>query len=44
MNRSCNFILCGFLAGAVLSATAQQSAPAVPAPPPPAGTLAGHPD
>jgi hypothetical protein len=44
MNRSCNFILCGFLAGSVLSATAQQSAPAVPAPPPPVGTLAGHPD
>ena len=44
MNRSRNFILCGFLAGSVLSASAQQSAPAVPAPPPPVGTLAGHPD
>jgi hypothetical protein len=44
MNRSCNFILCGFLAGSVLSATAQQPVPAGPAPPPPAGTLAGHPD
>ena len=44
MNRSRNFILCGFLAGSVLSASAQQSAPAVPAPPPPVGTLAAHPD
>jgi hypothetical protein len=44
MNRSCNFILCGFLVGSVLSATAQQSAPTAPAPPPLVGTLAGHPD
>jgi len=44
MNRGCNFILCGFLVGSVLGATAQQSAPAVPAPPPLVGTLAGHPD
>jgi hypothetical protein len=44
MSRICNFILCGFLASSVLSATAQQSAPAAPAPPPVVGTLAGHPD
>jgi len=43
MNRSCNVILCVFLASSVLTATAQQSAPATPAPPP-VGTLAGHPD
>lgn len=44
MIRNCNFILCVFLAGSVLSATAQQPAPAAPVAPPPAGTLAGHPD
>jgi hypothetical protein len=41
---SCNLILCGYLAGSVLSASAQQCAPAAPAPPPLVGTLAGHPD
>ncbi len=44
MIRSCNLILCCFLAGLTLNATAQQSAPAASAPPPPVGTLAGHPD
>ena len=44
MNRGYNFIWCGFLVGSVLSATAQQSAPAATAPPPLVGTLAGHPD
>ena len=44
MIRSCNLILCCFLAGLTLNASAQQSAPAASAPPPPVGTLAGHPD
>jgi hypothetical protein len=44
MIRSCNLILCCFLMGLTLNASAQQSAPAAPAPPPPVGTLAGHPD
>jgi hypothetical protein len=44
MNRILNFILCGFLASSVLSATAQESATAALAPHPPVGTLAGHPD
>ncbi len=44
MIRSGNLILCCFLMGLTLSASAQQSAPAASAPPPPVGTLAGHPD
>jgi hypothetical protein len=44
MIRSCTFLLCFFLAGSLLTASAQQSSPAAPAPPPPVGTLAGHPD
>jgi len=44
VNRSCNLILSCFLLGLTLNASAQQSAPAAPAPPPPVGTLAGHPD
>ena len=44
MIRSCNLILCCFLVGLTLNASAQQSAPAASAPPPPVGTLAGHPD
>ena len=44
MNRSCNLIFCSFLTGSVLSATAQQSAPAAPAPPPLVGTITAHPD
>ncbi len=43
MIRSCQFILCGFLLGLTLPASAQQSTPAATAPPPPVGTLAGHP-
>jgi hypothetical protein len=44
MIRSCNPILCCFLLGLTLNASAQQSTPAASAPPPPVGTLAGHPD
>jgi hypothetical protein len=45
MNRSCYLTLGIFLAGLVLKAGAQQSAPAAaPAPPPLVGTLAAHPD
>ena len=44
MIRSCNLILCCFLIGLTLNASAQQSTPAASAPPPPVGTLAGHPD
>ena len=44
MIRSCNLILCCFLAGLTLNASAQQSAPAASAPPSAVGTLAGHPD
>ena len=44
MIRSCNLILCCFLTGLTLNANAQQSTPAASAPPPPVGTLAGHPD
>ena len=44
MIRSCNLILCCFLMGLTLNASVQQSAPAASAPPPPVGTLAGHPD
>lgn len=43
MIRSGNVILSGLLAVSVISATAQQPAPAAPVAPPPAGTLAGHP-
>jgi len=43
MNRRCNLTWGIFLAGLVLNAGAQQSAPA-PAPPPLEGTLAAHPD
>jgi hypothetical protein len=42
--RSCDFILCGFLVGLTLNASAQQSTPAASAPPPLVGTLAGHTD
>ena len=44
MNRSCYLTLGFCLAGLVLKAGAQQSAPAAPAPPPLVGTLAAHPD
>jgi len=45
MNRSCYLTWVIFLAGLVLNADAQQSAPAAaPAPPPLVGTLAAHPD
>src|ERR1700731_782583 len=44
MILSCNLILCCFLIGLTLNASAQQSIPAASAPPPPVGTLAGHPD
>jgi hypothetical protein len=45
MNRSCCLALVFFLAGLVLKAGAQQTAPAAaPAPPPLVGTLAAHPD
>ena len=44
MIRSCNLILCCFLMGLTLNASAQQPTPAASAPPPPVGTLAAHPD
>ena len=44
MIRSCRLMLSCFLLGLTLNASAQQSTPAVPAPPPPVGTLTGHPD
>ena len=44
MIRSRTLILCGFLMGLTLNASAQQSTPAASAPPPPVGSLAGHPD
>ncbi|MGA9669466.1 MAG: hypothetical protein WBQ94_09675 [Terracidiphilus sp.] len=44
MIRSRDLVLSCFLVGLTLNATAQQSAPAASAPPPPVGTLAGHPD
>jgi hypothetical protein len=44
MNRSYYFVGCCFLAGLMLKASAQQSAPAAPAPPPLVGTLAAHPE
>jgi hypothetical protein len=44
MIRSRAFVLSCFLAGLTLNASAQQSTPAAPAPPPPVGTLASHPD
>lgn len=45
MNRNLYLIACCFLAGLMLNAYAQQSAPsAAPAPPPLVGTLAAHPD
>jgi hypothetical protein len=44
MIRSRDLILCSFFVGLTLSASAQQSAPAAPAPAPLVGTLAGHPD
>jgi hypothetical protein len=45
MNRRCYFTWGIFLAGLVLNAVAQQSAPTpAPAPPPLVGTLAAHPD
>ncbi|MGA2814098.1 MAG: hypothetical protein ABSG16_22080, partial [Candidatus Acidiferrum sp.] len=44
MIRSCNLLLCCFLLGLTLNASAQQSTPAASAPPPPVGTLARHPD
>jgi len=42
--RSCDLILCCFLVGLTLNASAQQSTPAASALPSLAGTLAGHPD
>jgi hypothetical protein len=44
MISSCNLILCCFLIGLTLNASAQQSTPAASGPPPLLGTLAGHPD
>jgi hypothetical protein len=44
MIRSCELILCCFLLGLTLNASAQQSTTAASAPPPLVGTLAGHPD
>jgi len=44
MIRSRVLVLSCFLVGLTLNASAQQSAPAAPAPPPLVGTLAGHPD
>ena len=43
MIRSRDLILSCFLLGLTLNASAQQSTPAASAPPPPVGTLAGHP-
>jgi hypothetical protein len=42
--RRCRLLVSSFFVGLTLSAGAQQSAPAAPAPPPLVGTLAGHPD
>src|SRR6202451_1876098 len=44
MIRSRDLILSCLLLGLTLNASAQQSTPAAPAPPPLVGTLAGHPD
>jgi len=44
MIRSSDLIASCFLVGLTFNASAQQSAPATPAPPPVVGTLAGHPD
>ena len=44
MIRIRDLILSCFLVGLTLSASAQQSTPTVSEPPPPVGTLAGHPD
>jgi hypothetical protein len=44
MIRSCDLKVSCFLVGLTLNLSAQQSAPAAPAPPPVVGTLAGHPD
>jgi hypothetical protein len=44
MIRSRDLVLSCFLVGLTLNASAQQSTPAASAPPPPVGTLAGHPD
>ena len=44
MIRSRGLVLSCFLVGLTLNASAQQSTPAESAPPPPVGTLAGHPD
>jgi hypothetical protein len=44
MIRSRDLILSCFLVGLALNASAQQSTPAAPTPPPLVGTLAGHPD
>jgi len=44
MIRSTDLIVSCFLVGLTLNASAQQSAPAAPAPPPVVGTLTGHPD
>ena len=44
MIRSRVLVLSCFLVGLTLNASAQQSAPTAPAPPPLVGTLAGHPD
>ena len=44
MIRSRVLVLICFLVGLTLNASAQQSTPASPAPPPLVGTLAGHPD
>jgi hypothetical protein len=44
MIRSRDVVLSCFLVGLTLGASAQQPAPAASAPPPLAGTLAGHPD
>jgi hypothetical protein len=44
MIRSRDLVLSCFLLGLTLNASAQQSTPAATAPPPPVGTLAGHPD
>jgi len=44
MIRSRDLVLSCFLVGLTLNASARQSTPAASAPPPPVGTLAGHPD